>query len=263
MPNDNHNAQMESYPPTLEDLRKSFLALHPGYEFGVAIRSTVHPYNPITYAPLEPVGGIDTQGNKILAPRPTCHSNGVRCWEWIWYIYERAKAIAQEAGVGLPPDGQYSNDPYRRLYIAETMYWELCNKNKVVTAEAYRGRQQERERTIQMKKNAEEKYERDLLLAKEWQAKGNIMVNEIPQWGKNGSLINAYHRAMTKEQRLSKVSDKAKITKEEAEAVIAHLSSSSDGFKKDTLLALKALNRFANENGIRVEDAVVVIREYA
>jgi hypothetical protein len=62
--------------------------------------------------------------------------------------------------------------------------------------------------------------------------------------------------------RISALATKISFNVHESEAILAHLYP-SDNFKKDTLLALKALNRFANENGIRVEDAVVVIREYA
>lgn len=55
------------------------------------------------------------------------------------------------------------------------------------------------------------------------------------------------------------------LTDEEIEAVLVHLSSSPERFatfRKDTLIALKVLNRFAKENEIRFEDAVTVFREY-
>jgi hypothetical protein len=69
-------------------------------------------------------------------------------------------------------------------------------------------------------------------------------------------------RLVQRSNRISALATKTSFTEQESEAILAHLQISC-GFKKDTLLALKALNRFANENGIRVEDAVVVIREYA
>jgi hypothetical protein len=48
----------------------------------------------------------------------------------------------------------------------------------------------------------------------------------------------------------------------EAEAILARLYPTK-GYTKDTLLALKALNSYAATNGIRVEDAIIVITEYS
>ncbi len=60
-----------------------------------------------------------------------------------------------------------------------------------------------------------------------------------------------------------------KLTNEEIEAVIVWLGATSDlqresynTFRKNTLIALKVLNRFAKENDIRFEDAVTVFKEY-
>lgn len=47
----------------------------------------------------------------------------------------------------------------------------------------------------------------------------------------------------------------------EAEAVVAHFGIGYSSFPKDTLTAFRTLNRFATENGIRVQDAEVVLKE--
>jgi hypothetical protein len=56
------------------------------------------------------------------------------------------------------------------------------------------------------------------------------------------------------------------MQEEELEAILAkYLRQTQYGkvFKQNTLLAFKVLNRFSQENNIRVEDADVVFREYS
>jgi hypothetical protein len=50
------------------------------------------------------------------------------------------------------------------------------------------------------------------------------------------------------------------FTDAEAEAVITHINPAK-GYTKNTLLALQALNRYSTMNGIRVEDAMMVLAE--
>ncbi len=52
------------------------------------------------------------------------------------------------------------------------------------------------------------------------------------------------------------------LTDEEKEAVIMYIAPNEKTFRKNTLLALKVLNRFAKEQEIRFEDAVMVFNEY-
>ncbi len=57
------------------------------------------------------------------------------------------------------------------------------------------------------------------------------------------------------------------LTYEEIEAVLVYIALAeaegrAQGFRKNTLLALKVLNRFAKENEIRFEDAITVFKEY-
>jgi len=270
---------MESYPPTIEDLRKSFLALHPGYEFGVALSGSAR-----TICPLEPVGSIDRWGNLIrdhfgLITHPIITQNGVRYEEWIKYIHERAKLIAEEAGVLVPKEGQMSDDPHRRLFIYVQMFNEICGDPNVTQAKRLE-REKVREEGKRLAQERKERQEKELAAAKEWalktgwKSKGEHMYSrQLGISEEDARLMQAYQtfiRCSSEEEarvvkRLSRISTlvkKSSFTEQESEVILAHLYP-SDGFKKDTLLALKALNRFANENGIRVEDAVVVIREYA
>ncbi len=60
---------------------------------------------------------------------------------------------------------------------------------------------------------------------------------------------------------ISSVATDGPFTQQEAEAVLAHIFS-SEPYQKNTLLALQALNRYAREKGIRVEDAITVIQEW-
>jgi hypothetical protein len=52
------------------------------------------------------------------------------------------------------------------------------------------------------------------------------------------------------------------LTDEEIEAVLIYIGSEQKTFRKNTLLALKVLNRFAKEQEIRFEDAVTVFTEH-
>ena len=52
------------------------------------------------------------------------------------------------------------------------------------------------------------------------------------------------------------------LTDEEIEAVLMYIGSDQKTFRKNTLLALKVLNRFAKEQEIRFEDAVTVFTEH-
>ncbi len=52
------------------------------------------------------------------------------------------------------------------------------------------------------------------------------------------------------------------LTDEEREAIIMYINPNEKTFRKNTLLALKVLNRFAKEQEIRFEDAVTVFTEH-
>ncbi len=68
----------------------------------------------------------------------------------------------------------------------------------------------------------------------------------------------------TKESIIEHIQSKVSITldEEEIEAVIMHINPKDKTFRKNTLLALKVLNRFAKEQEIRFEDAVTVFSDY-
>jgi len=73
-----------------------------------------------------------------------------------------------------------------------------------------------------------------------------------------------------KKNIISKFVSMYNITDEESEAVILYISSKAPknirkkykNFKKNTLLALKFINRYSTQQSIRVEDALTVLLEY-
>ena len=75
-------------------------------------------------------------------------------------------------------------------------------------------------------------------------------------------MVESYRTSNICKEKISGLASRASITNQEADAVLAHIYNSK-GYTKDTLLALKVINRYATENSIRVEDAVTVLREYS
>ncbi len=71
-----------------------------------------------------------------------------------------------------------------------------------------------------------------------------------------------YHE--TKESIIERLQSEvsATLNDEEIEAVIMYINPKDKTFRKNTLLALKVLNRFAKEQEIRFEDAVTVFSDY-
>jgi hypothetical protein len=63
-------------------------------------------------------------------------------------------------------------------------------------------------------------------------------------------------------RKISALAEKERLTSQEAEAVLAYVNPKG-GYQKNTLTALQVINRYASACGIRPEDAIVVLREYA
>ena len=120
-----------------------------------------------------------------------------------------------------------------------------------------------------------EQFHLDLANAKEW-ASQRIQLEKEEVVAKNEKLA-AYRDATRKDvenkelvishkkhkERLERILTLTKygnFTQLEADAILAYIYPVA-GFNKDTLVALKALNRYATSNGIRVEDAITVIKE--
>ncbi len=97
----------------------------------------------------------------------------------------------------------------------------------------------------------------------------------------NKVVLDAINKLLKDDDPVQTLLDKVRsevnpeLTDEEIEAILIHLSSNQDSFshrtfksrlyktfRKNTLLALKVLNRFAKENEIRFEDSVAVFKEY-
>ena len=247
------SSSVESYPPTLGDLRKSFLALRPDYEFGIIVFKTEAGMEFRYHAPKEPIGGTSVWGNP-LPPSIECHAEGRRCQEWINYIWNQTKLMAAEANITtlyikeadvLPRrmigDG-CEPPPIFRLIRVEDAYFQLCSRPEITPAKRL-AREQVREEKIRMERARE---------------------TELAEAKKRHETELA-----KRSKKISSLATKASLTEQEAEAILAYFiptdTYSPDihfKFKKDTLLALKVLNRFATEHKIRVEDAMTVFREY-
>jgi hypothetical protein len=231
--------QMESYPPTLEDLRKSFLALHPGYEFG----ETVDEFGTTLACPLESDG--------------KCDMKGFRCAEWRIFVYQFTNKLRLEVNGDLP------NGDCSTLYYAESFYSNFCLYNKVVLNLGPRFGYATKSECENYNKQKQQEFKQKLLFAKEWKSKATggtfVFIDD-------DKLIYEYYEYLSssrgREIIVERLCKKAKITPEEAEFVLAHLDPTI-GLPKNTLEALKIINRFASEHGIRFDDAIVVIREYA
>jgi hypothetical protein len=115
--------------------------------------------------------------------------------------------------------------------------------------------------SLRVEREQKERQEKEYALAKEWASK-------IGWKYEDARLIDGYRCAIRCSNQISTLATKASLTEQEAEAVLAHLDPSihikTDALfvKKNTLLALQVLNRFATEHKIRVEDAITVFREY-
>lgn len=76
------------------------------------------------------------------------------------------------------------------------------------------------------------------------------------------AAAKARAEAAAHSRKICALVEKERITNQEAEAVLAHFAPAG-GFQKDTRLALQVINRYAAEAGIRVEDAMTILQEYA
>jgi hypothetical protein len=237
------------YPPTLSHLREAFLSIHPGYEFGVAVP---------TFAWLVELG--------LLAPKEGTYLNGIqfiRCNEWIRFIYDQVKFIAAEANIAVPTEGQ-SADQFLRLHLAERVFSDLLRNPEITAAKRF-AREQHREDVARSEREQREQAERRLSLAKEWAEKTGwkftTRMGYNQHMGEDYYRQLAYNHAMMRTRKITAFADKTHLSETEATALLGYLLP-TEGYAKDTLLALKVLNRFATGQGIRVEDAVVVFREY-
>jgi hypothetical protein len=249
--NSSSSSSVESYPPTLEDLRKSFLAVHPEYEFGILVFKNWAGIETKYHAPKEQIGGTSVWDDPCS---DICHAQGRRFQEWINYIYNQTKLIATEANVtiALPKESEllpqrwtgdiFQPPPIQRLIRVEDAYFQLCHNPEVTPAKRF-AREQARKAKIHMERKRKEKLAKAIKRHEEELAK------------------TEKRRAIIRSKKISSLATKASLTEQEAEAVLAHLDPSNK-FKKEALLALQVLNRFATEHKIRVEDAITVFREY-
>jgi hypothetical protein len=161
-----------SYPTTFEDLRASFLALHPDYEFGLLVFKNWADVETKYHVPKEPIGGTSVWGDSPSSSSE-CRADGCRFQEWLNYIYNQIKLIAAEANITtlytkeadvLPRrmigDG-CEPPPIFRLIRVEDAYVQLCHNPEITPAKRLT-REQAREAKIYL----EQKRKEELVKAK-------------------------------------------------------------------------------------------------
>jgi hypothetical protein len=80
---------MTTYPPTIEELRASFIAEHPGYTF-VNVGPGAQQLCPVEPATKDQFGRVTPAGPNEW---------GERYNEWIMYLSEQGASLVKEAGV--------------------------------------------------------------------------------------------------------------------------------------------------------------------
>ena len=119
---------------------------------------------------------------------PVCHEQGIYCDEWRKYIYDQTKLIATEVNVGVPKEGQMSQDPFQRLYLAERMYLDLCLNPEITPAKRL-AREKAREAKIHMERERKERQEKQIAIAKEWAVKTGWKSHGEPIVGRPMDLV--------------------------------------------------------------------------
>jgi hypothetical protein len=298
--NSSSSSSVESYPPTLEDLRKSFLVLHPEYEFGILVYKTEGGMEFRYQVPKEPVGGTSMCDDPCS---DICHARGWRFQEWINYIYNQTKLMATEANVtiALPKESEllpqrwtgdiFQPPPIQRLIRVEDAYFQLCHNPEITPAKRL-AREQAPEEKIRIEHAHEtelaevkKRREAELAKAKEWAtkigwkcpARGPLILRGIRYADEDIVMLDAYRIARRHSKQILTLATKASLTKDEAKATMVYIFDKHieknpktppaiiyrySGYERNALLAVKVLNRFATEHKIRVEDAITVFREY-
>lgn len=283
------NAQMLSYPPTLDELKAAFISENP--ECTKFKDVVVNMYNPVIIpVPFEDHGQII---------QPICMQLNHKNYDkWMMYIRKQSEAISKEANVGYSsysPPGLSHDGLYNGLWVTIYQYQKLCacpsitpeariqrertrELNRLKEAEKQKEEQVKRAADLKKSKEEEEKkrkdleqFHLDLANAKEW-ASQRIQLEKEEVVAKNENLAATRKDVENKELVISHKKHKERLeriltltkyrnfTQSEADAILAYIYPVA-GFNKDTLVALKALNRYATSNGIRVEDAITVIKE--
>jgi hypothetical protein len=250
---------VESYPPTLEDLRKSFLALHPEYEFGILVYKTEGGMEFRYQVPKEPVGGTSMCDDPCS---DICHARGRRFQEWINYIYNQTKLMAAEANVtiALPKESEllpqrwtgdiFQPQPIQRLIRVEDAYFQLCHNPEVTPAKRL-AREQAHKAKIRIEHAREtelaevkKRREAELAKAKEWATKigwkcpargpriprgttskyrDPLILSGIRYPDEDTVMLDAYRIARQHSKQILTLATKASLTKDEAKATMVYI----------------------------------------
>ena len=220
-----------TYMSSLEDLRRAFVESHPGWTF-----------RKVTYYGCEYTVPSPPQSDPRCRTYKGDADRAPWVVEWWVYIYDKTKEVCvPELGKGTDfrDQVQDSMDAYRRLYMAETFwshYTGLCKKQRA-------------------------EKEKQAALQKETRAKAMAAAEVKRSLAEEQAIRAAQKLLAARTSKICTLAEKERITSQEAEAVLSHLSPAA-GYQKDTRLALQVINRYAAEAGVRVEDAVTILREY-
>jgi hypothetical protein len=277
------------HPPSITDLRAAFLASHPGYMFmemcGVSYVEDTE------WAAAQK----DLNGRPVRNPDPF---KSTRHKEWLAYISDVPTSIiaAARASRGHLGDlheriatswslcwstAQMSADPGRYTYCTEAAYMAFRRLHPTLSVESIRMEAEARAAAAAAEAErraaaaaaaarevaaaaarswaSHQESERAATLARAAEAAATSAA-ERQQYAADSALILAHEKHIARTAKVSALATRQRLTQQEAEAVLAHLDTST-GYQKDTLLALQVINRFAAANGIRPEDAMVVLRE--
>lgn len=237
------------YPPTMEDLKRAFVTLHPEFTFEVRYDNIDFPrldYPVLLDAPVYPCIS-SLIGSKI----PPCSGSHTKrtcgCRIWDSYLRSQLCSLVREAGltgtdimrmihVATEKEPHVANSPARVCFL-KNAFLNIVNNRKIdvgipllsvfykylllqpaLTRSAYEQRQKERKRETHSE---------------------TVKLRSVIQ----------------------KIADRCKFTQKETEAVLGHINPKA-GYTRDTMVALQTLNRYAKDQGIRVEDAITVIKEW-
>ena len=204
--------------------------------------------------------------------------------DWITYISKKSEELKEQMLNPKPIDNTYHSklsvekekqlmhlklsdikradttvgDRWRQLWVEESYYHQLY----VLFQQELKRKEQEFKQYQEALQKVMERKEQEMKMKKEAQRK--LMEEQI----KEQTRILAVEEHEKNSLFLSfKEKMKGFTTDEENEALLAKYMLNRNSirryFKGNTLLALQVVNRFANENKIRVEDAETVISEFA
>jgi hypothetical protein len=225
-------ATVITYNSSMEDLRKAFLETHPGWTFPIT-----HGWSKQLY-PSPPLGDPRLKKGAYMGDP----DKSPWVLEWYYFIYKMTKEVCK---------GELGADLVLREQIQPAVCFFRNLEAAVAVWDHYTG--------LCKKQRAEK--DKQAALQKETRAKAMAAAEEKWRLTQERAAQQARVEAVARANKISALAEKERLTSQDAEAVLAHLAPAG-GYQKDTRLALQVINRYAAETGVRVEDAVTILREY-